>query len=296
MPTLEDRISESLAAHVHPAISVFAEQLANAEGAHAALFYGSNLRTGDLDGVLDFYLLLPGKQRDRIWPRVSYHEREIDGTPLRAKAAAMSLETFHEAASGRLRDTTIWARFVQPSALVWQRGFEARAQVVEALTEAAKTAARFAAALGPEQGAENDFWRALFQQTYKAEFRVEKPGREDSILTLNRAHFDGLLPAAWTAANIDFEIDSKLLKPMMERSAKVLVKRQWHRCRRWGKPLNILRLLKASTTFDGAGRYAAWKVQRHTGVPIKVTPWREKHPILAAPGVLFQVWLARRKG
>jgi hypothetical protein len=72
-------------------------------------------------------------------------------------------------------------------------------------------------------------------------------------------------------------------------------KRQhWLSRRRFGKPLNLLRLIKASTTFEGAARYAAWKVERHTGVAVEVTPWREKHPILAAPGVLFKVWRSRR--
>ena len=60
-----------------------------------------------------------------------------------------------------------------------------------------------------------------------------------------------------------------------------------------GKPLNLLRLAKASTTFDGAATYAAWKIERHTGVAIEVTPWRERHPLLAAPGVLWRVWRAR---
>ena len=63
-----------------------------------------------------------------------------------------------------------------------------------------------------------------------------------------------------------------------------------------GKPLNILRLVKASTTFDGAARYAAWKIERHTGVPVEVTPWRERHPVLAAPAVLFSVWRKQRQG
>jgi len=61
-----------------------------------------------------------------------------------------------------------------------------------------------------------------------------------------------------------------------------------------GKPYNVLRLVKASTTFEGAARYAAWKIERHTGVPVDITPWRERHPVLAAPGVLWQVWRRRR--
>ena len=52
-------------------VTALARQLGEEAGALAVLFYGSNLRTGALDGVLDFYVLLPGPQTDRIWPRVS---------------------------------------------------------------------------------------------------------------------------------------------------------------------------------------------------------------------------------
>lgn len=62
-----------------------------------------------------------------------------------------------------------------------------------------------------------------------------------------------------------------------------------------GKLLNITRLLKASTTFDGAARYAAWKIERHTGVSVKLTPWRERHPVLAAPGVLIGLWREKNR-
>ena len=58
---------------------------------------------------------------------------------------------------------------------------------------------------------------------------------------------------------------------------------------------DLARLVRATRTFDGAGRYAAWKVERHTGVKVEVTPWREAHPILSAPAVLFRVWQAKRR-
>ena len=65
--TLETRVAHSLASPVREEVAAFARALAQDEGADAVLFYGSNLRTGSLDGVLDFYLLLPGRQRERIW-------------------------------------------------------------------------------------------------------------------------------------------------------------------------------------------------------------------------------------
>ena len=294
MSALEARISAQLDAPVDPAVSKFAERLAEESGALAVLFYGSNLRTGSLEGVLDYYVLTPGAQREKIWPRVSYREWDHQGETLRAKVATMAFETFAEAARGELLDTTIWARFVQPSALVWQRDDAARRDVVSAIAGAATTAARLAVALGPERGHAEDYWRTLFRATYQAEFRVEKAGREDSILSVNAQHFDGLLPLALDAAGVPYHRDGQVLTPSMGARERKRIRNWWNRRRRMGKPLNVARLVKASTTFDGAARYAAWKIERHTGVPVEVTPFREKHPVLAAPGVLFSLWRKKR--
>lgn len=296
---LAARIAARLAAPVDPAVATFARALAEAAGARAVLFYGSNLRTGSLDGVLDFYVLLPGTRESTIWPRVSYHERdhadETGSTVLRAKVATMNLATFARAAEGQLADTTIWARFVQPSALVWAEDDAARDDVIAAIAAAATTAARLAAALGPVSAAAEDFWRALFRATYSAEFRVEKQGREDDILAVNADHFAGLLPLALEAAGIAPGLHGKVLTPRLMPAERARTLRWWKRRRRLGKPLNMLRLIKASTTFEGAARYAAWKIERHTGMPVKLTPFRERFPLLAAPQVLLDLREHRRR-
>ncbi|GAA0266336.1 hypothetical protein GCM10009127_02270 [Alteraurantiacibacter aestuarii] len=293
---LRARINAAQTRQVHPAIADYARFLAEEAGACAVLFYGSNLRTGVLEGVVDFYLLLPGPAETGLWPRVSYREWQHEGEVLRAKIATMSLEKFAQAARGETIDTTIWARFVQPSALIWARDDAARAAVGDALAQAAQTAARLAVAVGPSAGNAADFWRALFRATYRAELRVEKPGREDTILEANAAHFDGLLTAALDAAGIGYERQGQLIVPQLSSQRRRAILRWWRRRRRMGKPLNIARLLRATRTFDGAGRYAAWKVERHTGVKVEVTPWREKHPLLSAPGVMWKIWRAKRHG
>ena len=299
---LDGRVRAALHRPVEAPVRAFAERLA-AQSAAAGnavagvLFYGSNLRTGSLEGVLDFYVLTEGPQIERIWPRVSYHEWTHKGVPLRAKVATMALETFRAAAAGALRDTTIWARFVQPSALAWQRDGIAAADVAAAVAHAARTAARLAVALGPASGQPQDYWRALFRATYAAEFRVEKAGREDSILSANREHFDGLLTLALVADGIAFARGTPEgeIRPELAPAERGRILRWWKGRQRLGKPYNVLRLLKASTTFEGAARYAAWKIERHTGVPVAVTPWRERHPVLSAPAVLLGVWRARKK-
>jgi len=293
---LHDRIEVALGLPVQLPVSAFARHLGEAAGALAVLFYGSNLRTGELDGVLDFYVLLPGRPETGIWPIVSYHEWDDGERTLRAKVATMTIAKFARAARGDLLDTTIWARFVQPRALAWTSGEAARDIVIEALAACCATAARLAAVLGPPTGREADYWSALFRETYRAEFRIEDGGRAQSILDANPMHFEGLLPLALKAGGVDFTVDGKMIEPRIGDVERKQVLRWWTRRRRMGKLINVARLLKASTTFDGAARYAAWKIERHTGVPVKVTPWREKHPVLAAPGVLFDLWRKRRHG
>ena len=292
---LRMRVGAALTRDIHPAIADYACFLGEEARADAVLFYGSNLRSGTLGGVIDFYVLLPGPPEKGMWPRVSYREWTHEGDTLRAKIATMTLAKFAEAARGDTVDTTIWARFVQPSAIAWARDDSARDRLVDAMEQAARTAACLAVAVGPERGTEDDYWRALFAATYRAELRVEKPGREDTIVQTNAAHFDGLLKAALLAENIGFARDGRMLRPILPPVVRRAILRWWNRRRRLGKPLNVARLLRATRTFDGAGRYGAWKVERHTGVKVKVTPWRERHPVLSAPGVLWQVWRAKRR-
>jgi len=289
-----ESVARALAAPVPPGVRAVAATLAEPAQVEAVLFYGSNLRTGALDGVLDFYVLTAGPPERGLWPTVSYRELRVGEHLLRAKIATMRIDTFARAASGALIDTTIWTRFVQPAALVFARGPAAGQAVARAVATAAVTAGRFAAALGPPSGSAADYWRALFRQTYAAELRVEKPGREEQILIHGGGRYEALLPLAWEAGAIGFKRDGEVLTPHLSAPARRRVLGAWARRRRWGKPLNVARLVRAAFTFEGAGAYGAWKVERHTGVSVPLTPFREKHPVLAAPGVLWRVWRARR--
>jgi hypothetical protein len=272
------------------------------DGPVAVLFYGSILRTGDLDGVMDFYVLTVGPRSGLrglasrvLWPDVSYHEIEVGGRMLRAKVATMTLAQFQKAVMGRGADTTIWTRFVQPAALVWTADPAIAPAVIDAVAEAARTAARFAAALGPEAGPPEAYWSALFQQTYAAEFRVEKGGRERSILAFEPERYERLLIACWREEGLlDIAPVDGAVQPDLPPEERRRIKAAWVLRRRLGRPLNYARLIKAAFTFDGAARYAAWKIERHTGLSVPLTPWRERHPVLAAPGVLWRLWRTRQ--
>jgi hypothetical protein len=303
MTTVVDQVERELAAPAPTAATAFAAHLAAQFGSSAAvLFYGSILRTGDLDGVLDFYVLthrpppgLRGLATRLLWPDVGYYELDHEGVTLRAKVASMTLAQFERAVTGRGADTTVWTRFVQPSALIWSDSAATSQTVIQSVAQAARTAASFAAALGPACGPPAAYWTALFQQTYAAEFRVERGGRENSILAFDPGRYGALLRAAWREEGILADAEGETLAPALSRAQHRRLKAAWRVRRTLGKPLNVARLIKAAFTFEGAARYAAWKIERHTGLAAPLTPWRERHPILAAPGVLWRLHKARHR-
>lgn len=291
---LSARLEFELASVAPDAVVRLAASLVDPERDAVILYYGSTLRTGDLSGILDFYRLtfrphrkgLRGLVERFLWPEVSYHEVEIAGVLMRAKVATLPLARFQRAAEGRTLDTTIWARFVQPTQRVWSSDLATARDAAEACAAAVVTAARYAAALGPERGLAGVYWAALFRKTYAAEFRVEALARADTVISAGVERYAELLPLAWRQGGVAFDREGDILCPEKRGLPG------WRLVGLFGKPLNIARLAKAAFTFDGAARYAAWKIERHTGVVIGVTPFAERYPLLAAPGA----WLQLRRG
>lgn len=299
-------VAEELDRPIAPAVATFAAELAarGGQGVVGVLYYGSSLRTGATDGLLDFYVLLDRLEawdqtpfaragNRRLPPNVEYAETTAAGMTLRAKLAIMTLEQFRRHARALSRDTTIWARFAQPSALVWRRDAAAGAAVAEAVAGAVRGAAWWAAHLGPQKGSANAFWGALFARTYASELRVEGASRSGSIIEAAPERYDATLRLAWAAENIAFRDDLGELTPEISAAERANAERAWQTRKRLAKPLNLLRLSKAAFTFAGGPDYLAWKIERHSGHKIEVTPFQRRHPLLAAGPVLWRLW---RKG
>lgn len=251
-PALLAHVAAELRAPVFPEAQAFAHALAARPGVVAVLFYGSCLQRQSSEGMLDFYVLTDGSAgaydegaliaaAGRLLPPNVYpeqHER------LKAKAAVLSLSAFRERmAPGRI-DTTFWARFCQPAALLWARDEPTGREVDAAIAEAVSTAAGWAGKLA--NGAEGaEAWRRLFAHTYRVEIRVEGPGRAAKIVDTDPRRYDALW--ALTA----------------ESRSQGVARRSWALRRILGKPLHIARLLKAALTFEGGPRYLLWKIKRH---------------------------------
>ena len=301
--TLQAQVADELRQPVAEAVSAFAARLAaQGAGAVAVLFYGSNLRTGDLGGVLDFYILverlrpwhgaaLPALGNHLLPPNVGYHEWLRDGVTLRAKVAVLTIDQFAQGVAGSGLDTTLWARFAQPARLIWTRDAAAAEAATAAVATAVVTASRWAALLGPEAGTASDYWDAVFARTYAAELRVEKTSRALSLAAHDPARYAKALTLAWQRLGLKqgTAVDG-LLRPQIDRATRQQAAKAWSRRARWGKPLNILRLAKSVFTFAGGADYVAWKVERHSGYRLVLTDWQRRHPLLAAPKVLWTLW------
>ncbi len=277
------------------------------------LFYGSCLRTGETkDRILDFYILvenyataytsrLLGLANRLLPPNVFYLEwpcENQDGGSeiIRAKYAVVSLDDFARRARGEVLDLTIWARFSQPSALLFAKTPEIEQAVAAAVAGAALTTLAEALPLMPAGATSREIWAGAFALTYSAELRSETSDKGEELYALDQARYDTLLPLVLESLEVPFAgaADGELtLQADPDRREHRSAKWRWMRRRLNGKTLSVLRLLKASFTFDGGIDYLAWKISRHSGVEVELTPWQRRHPILAGP-VLF--WTLRRKG
>jgi hypothetical protein len=292
-------VADELAEPVDPRVTRLAQAIASRHGAasRAVLFYGSCLRSAELDGLmLDFYLIVSDYSQayDRAWLAAANRMLppnvfpfEADG--LAAKYAVLSEEDFARLVSSQTRNVSVWARFAQPSRLVWVANELARRKVIAAVAEAAPALLRAARPCLPESGSALDLWRRAFGFTYSAELRAEPGGRAGSIVDADPERYRAFTPAALAAA----DLPARLTRDGMIHFVDAVTddqrkrgERLWARRRREGKMLTVARLLKASGTFAGGIDYLAWKINRHAGAGIAIRPWQRRWPILGALSLL----------
>lgn len=272
MTDLRALVAEELMLPVDPRVGAIATAIAEKYGSasRAVLFYGSCLRQSELEGLmLDFYLIISdyrtayGKRwlaaaNRLIPPNVFYFEHG----GLVAKYAVLSEADFARLNGPETRSVSVWARFAQPSRLVWSADRRASGAAIGAVSRAAPT---LLAAAGERTGETLlDRWRRAFSRTYSAELRAERAGRSASVVDIDPARYERFGKAA------------------LEQMPPGQPTGSWTRRRIEGKALSVLRLAKASFTFAGGADYIAWKINRHAGTAIELKPWQRRHPLLAA--------------
>lgn len=288
MTSLQDLVRTELAVPVDPRVAAFAVHVAGlfGESARAVLFYGSCLRTTELDGqMLDFYVIVSDYRAayDRRWLAAANRLLPPNVFPvqhdgLQAKYAVLSESDFARLASSRTRNVSVWARFAQPARLVWSRNQEAVEMAVAAISQAAP--ALLEAAFPTIEGKITalDLWRQAFALTYAAELRAERQGRAASVVDFDPDRYD--LFTAPVLASLGVPVETL---PMIEGQGVTRGGRwTWARRRIEGKLLTVARLAKASATYAGGVDYLAWKINRHAGTEIVIRPWQRRWPLLGA--------------
>jgi hypothetical protein len=270
-------VEEELSQPVDPRVAAMAAAVAAKHGSasRAVLFYGSCLREQQLDGLmLDFYLIVSdyAAAYDKAWlakanalipPNVFPFQYE----GMAAKYAVLSEADFHRLNGPETRSVSVWARFAQPSRLVWARDKEARNRAIDAVARAAPTLLAAESSFASKVDV-LDLWRNAFALTYSAELRAERKARSGSIVDTDPDRY------------------RRFYHPALAAREPVARSTSWTRRRIEGKLLSVLRLAKASATYAGGAEYIAWKINRHAGTAIELKPWQKRHPLLAAISLL----------
>lgn len=272
------------------------------------LFYGSCLRSGDpTQGLVDLYVLVDdyAKVHTSLLPRLANQwlpptvfllkTQTPDGRTLHAKCALISLEDFEEGTS-RWFQSYLWGRFSQPSRLVHYRDAAVRDRVHVALANAV---IRMMSQTLPGQDptfSSFAFWERAFALTYGTELRPEKASRPTEIVTHNADYYaqvtrDG---AASVVGLVPSERQPDVFTRQSDASEQQKNRLRWKVRRVQGRTLNVLRLIKSLFTFEDGVDYVLWKLERHLGEPVKVSPHLHRYPLIFCWPLLWRLLRNRR--
>ncbi len=293
--SISSLVAAELAQPVDPRVTAMAAAIAEQYGqaARAVLFYGSCLRSSELEGqMLDFYLIVSSYRAayGQSWLASANRVVPPNVFPfahqgLVAKYAVLSEDDFFQLNGPKTLSVSVWARFAQPSRLVWQADARAAQLCVSAVSRAAPTLLEAARPMigGDRLDDPLDLWREAFRLTYRSEFRAERGGRAASVVEADPARYLRFTGSVLDAAALGhLRADGSVqLEPVSERQ-RVRARALWARRARAGKALTLLRLAKASGTYAGGIDYLAWKINRHAGTAIEIKPWQRRWPLLGA--------------
>lgn len=280
----------------------------------AILFYGSCLRTQRFaDGVLDFYVLVDDYRtaypsRLLAWanallpPNVFYLERWDGQTTLRAKYAVISSADFAAASTPRGIHAIIWARFCQPSLLVYARDEASRAAVIGAVEQSVLTMVGRMVPFLPITGERLRFqpaqlWQHGFAETYRTELRPERAETIRALYDAAPDRYDQVTYAALHAlrqqGRLDFHVEEPWVDVTIPTQQRRAARIAWRVRGPLAKLLYAVRLLKSAATFGDWLPYVLWKLERHTGVHIEPTARQRAHPFVWGWPVILKLLLQR---
>lgn len=298
------RIAQQCAGPVPDSCGLIIEAVRETYGValQGILFYGSCARGEDMeDGIADVFAIVDNYRNsyDKRYlallnaclpPNVFYREIPTGGAPVRLKLAVISMADFRDGIR-RGFHSYLWGRFAQPARILYARTEAVRREFEELMAHSVLTLLR--TTLPTLQGKVGDvetIWTNALSLSYSTEFRAEPDSKAAQLASYNQAAYTALLDAALPAlGTVLRREDGNSYRSLADTGTTRRSHRQWRRRRRLGHFLWVLRLLKAAMTFSNGVDYAAWKIGRHSGVKIEVTPRLRRYPLLFGWGAFLKL-------
>ncbi len=307
---LLDLIKVQTTQEITPAISTLVEAARgdHGESVRAVLFYGSCLRSGNVDdGLADLYLLVDDyRAAFKNWslafsnhllpPNVFYLEVPFQGRILRIKYAVLTLADFRNGTNCWFH-SYLWGRFSQKCGLIYSHSEEVTAEVIESLAYAVMTFIGHSLPQMESTFSARDLWERGLSLSYRSELRPEKSDRAARLFDNDPAYYQELTHAAFEnscfTVTTQTDVTSRCYQVHNPAKGRRLNGFAWRIRAIQGKVLSVLRLAKGFLTFKGGVDYILWKIERHSGVSIDVSPTLKRIPPAA---ILVIFWHLFRRG
>ncbi|MEE4297784.1 MAG: hypothetical protein V2J20_14345 [Wenzhouxiangella sp.] len=303
MKSLTDVTAEDLAQPgpdgIQPLLDILQQRYG--DQLQAVLLYGSCRRDTDVhDGLVDLLAIVKSYRRTHSgwlsgtlnWslpPNVYFLQADSVPSPVRCKYAVITLSQFIRRCRS-FSDHYFWARFTQPSRLVYTSDPSLLpGQIAVARALAARQYCRRVAPLNPRPMTARDLWELALQTTYRCELRPEPPGNARRLIDADPDFWESLTAALAHEGVIKKSAPNRYLST--GGSFRTAVARtEWQIRRVTGKLFNLARLFKAAGTFSNGIDYITWKVERHSGIRVEATERMRRYPRLSAWGLAWRMW------
>lgn len=307
-PPVFDVVAQPSSRPIPRAIRAVGDALSKKYGSSAlgVLLYGSCLRAGsDHDSLVDCYVLVDhyASVYQKVWltllnrwlpPNVFYWEVPVEERVVRVKYAVLSLEDFERSVSPQWFHSYFWARFAQPTVLLVSSSQTVRQRILNGFGMAVLTFLRKSLPRVSGRFTAKELWSVGLLLSYGAELRAESTGRADTLWQSDCEYYEQLTHAVFSSHFPDVQVVAQ-----QDGYVYVFEGTAWERfsnrmgwiLRRWqGKILSVLRLMKGAFTFQGGMDYLLWKIERHSGVKIQLTPAQRRHPILTGLSIFWRLY------
>ena len=278
-------------------------------GALGVLLYGSCLRAkSDQDSLVDCYVLVENYSLayHSMWlavtnwilpPNVFYLNVPFSNRHIRVKYAVLSLSDFERGVSPRWFHSYFWARFAQPTVLFMPVAPELKCRVFQGLAQAVCTFLEKSLPGMESSFTAEELWQKGWRLTYGAEFRSESAERGKTLWAFDREYYEQVTQVVLgnhsSAVRLHEEEGKIRYSAHYSESIRLVNQMGWMIRTVQGKILSMLRLMKAAFTFQGGADYLIWKIERHSGVKVELTPTQRRHPIITG---LVIFWRLYRQG